>query len=123
LPLFAEVCEKGFEQQQTPEQIVDFFATKFLDSPSEATRIDLLFRFIQYIERQVVLFDAIEDAAFSIINNLEGRGSLRDMKDKAESQGKAATLHDFLKEFKVRTVLTAHPTQFYPVRYWGSSPT
>jgi len=114
LPLFAEVCEKGFEQQQTPEQIVDFFTAKFLENPSEATRIDLLFRFIQYIERQVVLFDAIEDAAFSIINNLEGRGSLRDMKDKAESQGKAATLHDFLKEFKVRTVLTAHPTQFYP---------
>lgn len=114
LPLFAEVCEKGFKQQETPKQIVDFFTAKFLENPSEATRIDLLFRFIQYIERQVVLFDAIEDAAFPIINNLEGRGSLRDMKDKAESQGKAATLHAFLEAFKVRTVLTAHPTQFYP---------
>jgi phosphoenolpyruvate carboxylase len=35
-----------------------------------------------------VLFDAIEDAAFSIINNLEGRGSLRDMKDKADAKAK-----------------------------------
>ncbi len=114
LPLFAEVCEKGFKQQETPKQIVDFFTAKFLENPSETTRIDLLFRFIQYIERQVVLFDAIEDAAFPIINNLEGQGSLRDMKDKAESQGKIATLHAFLEMFKVRTVLTAHPTQFYP---------
>lgn len=114
LPLFAEVCEKGFQQQETPQQIVDFFAVKFLDSPSEASRIDLMFRFIQYIERQVVLFDAIEDAAFANINNLEGRGSLRDMKDKAEAQGKIEMLRAFLEMFKVRTVLTAHPTQFYP---------
>ena len=36
-------------------------------------QISLLFRFIQYIERQVVLFDAVEDASFSKINNLDGR--------------------------------------------------
>lgn len=114
LPLFAEVCEKGFKQQETPQQIVDFFTAKFLENPSEASRTDLMFRFIQYVERQVVLFDAIEDAAFANINNLEGRGSLRDMKDKAEAQGKTEVLQAFLEVFKVRTVLTAHPTQFYP---------
>jgi phosphoenolpyruvate carboxylase len=73
-----------------------------------------MFRFIQYIERQIVLFDAIEDAAFSIINNLEGRGSLRDIKEKTEAKNKREELIQFLEEFKVRTVLTAHPTQFYP---------
>jgi phosphoenolpyruvate carboxylase len=114
LPLFAEVCDKGFKQSETPKQIVDFFASKFLENPSEATRIDLMFRFIQYIERQIVLFDAIEDAAFPIINNLEGPGSLRDIKDKAEAKNKIEELKTFLDEFKVRTVLTAHPTQFYP---------
>jgi phosphoenolpyruvate carboxylase len=45
-------------------------------------KIDIMFRFIQYIERQIVLFDAVEDAAFPIVNNMEGRGSLRDIKEK-----------------------------------------
>lgn len=114
LPLFAEVCGKGFKKQENPKQIVDFFAGKFLENPSETDRIDLMFRFIQYIERQIVLFDAIEDAAFPLVNNLEGRGSLRDLKEKAEAKGKTTELQEFLKDFKVRPVLTAHPTQFYP---------
>jgi len=114
LPLFSEVCENGFKKQETPKQIVDFFASRYLDNASEKERIDLMFRFIQYIERQIVLFDAIEDAAFPIVNNLEGRGSLRDIKEKAEAKGKINELRSFLENFKVRPVLTAHPTQFYP---------
>jgi molecular chaperone GrpE (heat shock protein) len=51
-------------------------------------KIDLMFRFIQYVERQIVLFDAIEDAAFPVVNNLEGRGSLRDIKEKSEAKDK-----------------------------------
>jgi len=114
LPLFTEVCEKGFKKQETPIQIVDFFTAKYLDSASEWERIDLMFRFIQYIERQIVLFDAIEDAAFPVVNNLEGKGSLRDIKENAEDKGKVEELKKFLENFNVRTVLTAHPTQFYP---------
>jgi len=114
LPLFTEVCEKGFKKQETPIQIVDFFTAKYLDSASEWERIDLMFRFIQYIERQIVLFDAIEDAAFPVVNNLEGKGSLRDIKENAEDKGKLEELKKFLENFNVRTVLTAHPTQFYP---------
>ncbi|NUY79822.1 phosphoenolpyruvate carboxylase [Flavobacterium sp. MAH-1] len=114
LPLFTEVCEKGFAKQETPEQIVDFFVGKYLDNPTEKERIDLMFRFIQYIERQIVLFDAIEDAAFPVVNNLEGKGSLREVRDAAETDDLRERLKGFLDEFKVRTVLTAHPTQFYP---------
>ena len=29
LPLFSEVCEKGFNKQETPIQIVDFFNKKY----------------------------------------------------------------------------------------------
>lgn len=114
LPLFSEVCENGFKNQQSPEEIFDFFASKYLDQPSEDEKIDLMFRFIQYVERQIVLFDAIEDAAFPVVNHMEGRGSLRDVKEKAEQRTKVKELKAFLKHFKVRTVLTAHPTQFYP---------
>lgn len=114
LPLFTEVCEKGFQKQETPKEIVEFFAKKYLHTDDEADEIDIMFRFIQYIERQIVLFDAVEDAAFPIVNNMEGRGSLRDIKEKSDAKDKIEELKDFLENFNVRTVLTAHPTQFYP---------
>lgn len=114
LPLFADICEKGFSKAHSPKQIVDFFTDKYLENPSEKEKIDLLFRFIQYIERQIVLFDAIEDAAFPIVNNLEGKGSLREVHENAEADDKTEELKTFLENFNIRTVLTAHPTQFYP---------
>ena len=114
LPLFTDVCEIGFKKQETPKEIVDFFAKRYLQSASETEKIDLMFRFIQYIVRQIVLFDAIEDAAFPVVNNMEGRGSLRDIKEKSDAKDKKEELIDFLEDFNVRTVLTAHPTQFYP---------
>ena len=114
LPLFSEVCDAGFKKNWSPKQIVDFFSDKYLDNTSEEMKIELMFRFIQYVERQIVLFDAIEDAAFPVVNNLEGRGSLRDIKEKSEAKDKRDELIEFLENFSVRTVLTAHPTQFYP---------
>nr|WP_315239766.1 phosphoenolpyruvate carboxylase [uncultured Flavobacterium sp.] len=114
LPLFTETCETGFKKQETPKEIFDFFSNKFLNNASETEKIDLMFRFIQYIERQIVLFDAIEDAAFPVVNNMEGRGSLRDIKEKSDAKEKDDELIEFLENFNVRTVLTAHPTQFYP---------
>ena len=114
LPLFTEVCETGFKKQETPGEIVEFFTKKYLHTDSESDKIDLMFRFIQYIERQIVLFDAIEDAAFPVVNNMEGRGSLRDIKEKADDKNNQEELIEFLENFNVRTVLTAHPTQFYP---------
>ncbi|QIH37570.1 phosphoenolpyruvate carboxylase [Flavobacterium sp. Sr18] len=114
LPLFTDICDTGFKKQETPKEIVDFFAKRYLHDPSESDKIDIMFRFIQYIERQIVLFDAIEDAAFPVVNNMEGRGSLRDIKEKSDAKDKEDELVDFLEDFNVRTVLTAHPTQFYP---------
>ena len=114
LPLFTDICDTGFKKQETPKEIVDFFAQRYLHDASETDKIDIMFRFIQYIERQIVLFDAIEDAAFPIVNNMEGRGSLRDIKEKSDAKNKQEELIDFLEDFNVRTVLTAHPTQFYP---------
>jgi phosphoenolpyruvate carboxylase len=114
LPLFNEVCESGFKKNWSPKQIIDSFSEKYIVQFSEKDKIDLLFRFIQYIERQIVLFDAIEDAAFPIVNHLEGRGSLRDIKEKTEAKDKREELRTFLQNFTIKTVLTAHPTQFYP---------
>jgi phosphoenolpyruvate carboxylase len=114
LPLFAEVCDTGFKKEWNPSQIFDFFSEKYLDNQSEENKIEIMFRFIQYVERQVVLFDAIEDAAFPEVNNLEGKGSLRNTYERADSENSLSELKHFLENFNVRTVLTAHPTQFYP---------
>lgn len=114
LPLFKEVCERGFADKKTPTTIISDFFTLYQNNPSLKQQHDLLFRFIQYIERQVVLFDAIEDAAFPIVNNMDGRGTLRSIKEETEAKGRLKELQSYLKRFKVRPTLTAHPTQFYP---------
>ena len=41
LPLFSEVCDKGFKKQETPIQIIDFFASKYMDKAKESDIIDL----------------------------------------------------------------------------------
>jgi len=114
LPLFSEVCDSGFKNNLTPIEIVNSFSQKYLDNVSEEEKIGLMFRFIQYVERQIVLFDAIEDAAFPLVNNMEGKGSLRDVKERADTKEMKQELISFLEDFNIRTVLTAHPTQFYP---------
>ena len=114
LPLFYETCEKGFKAGDNPTTIVETFFKKYQARRSKESQINLLFRFIQYIERQVVLFDAIEDAAFPVVNNMDGIGTLRSLKEAAVAEDKLELLQEYLREFKVRIVLTAHPTQFYP---------
>lgn len=113
LPLFAELCEQGFEKEQSPETIINTFFNTYFHDATDSEKMNVLFRYIQYIERQIVLFDAIEDAAFPIVNNMEGTSSLRAMKDKADSKELRQDLKEFLQKFQVRPVLTAHPTQFY----------
>ena len=114
LPLFHETCVKGFQAGDDPTTIVETFFKKYQARRNEQSQINLFFRLIQYIERQVVLFDAIEDASFSIVNNMEGIGTLRSIKEKAAAQNKFKELRSYLESIKVRIVLTAHPTQFYP---------
>lgn len=114
LPLFHAICEEGFSNKQNPSEIVDNFFKTYQKNLSDKEKINLLFKFIQYIERQVVLFDAIEDAAFPIVNNMDGVGTLRNSKETATIENKEEALKKYLEEFKVRVVLTAHPTQFYP---------
>jgi len=114
IPLFADHCKNGYDQKLDPREITSIFFSRYLPEYDEKEQIDLLFRFIQYIERQVVLFDAIEDAAFGFVNNMHGRGTIRHIKEEASDNLKVDELKHYLNRFKVRIVLTAHPTQFYP---------
>ena len=114
LPIFSEFCRSGYSKKLDPRTIVEDFFLKYCDGYSEDEKISLMFRFIQYVERQVVLFDAIEDASFTKINNMDGVGTLRNLKEQVESSNKKDELKKYLKSFKIKPVLTAHPTQFYP---------
>ena len=114
LPILLQACIDGYVDSKTPMQIVDHFFTQHTNAKDEADKVARLFKFVQYIERQIVLFDAIEDAAFETVNNVEGPGSLKSLINEANFAGKTQVLKSKLKKFKVRVVLTAHPTQFYP---------
>lgn len=110
LSLFATDCEEGFAAGKSPAEIIEgFFAER---NASDA--LDLLFRFVQYVERQVVLFDALEDAAFAEMNDLTGSGTLTQLESAVQQNDRIAEFKQKLDEFSVRLVLTAHPTQFYP---------
>jgi len=114
LPILLQACVDGYAEGKSPMQIIDHFFEQHTQIKTEADKIDRLFKFAQYIERQVVLFDAIEDAAFTTVNNIDGAGSLKALTNEAAFTGKTQALKNKLRKFKVRVVLTAHPTQFYP---------
>ena len=114
LPFFKEYCESGYEKRDNPEEIINKFFNKILPNYSIKQKNELMFHFIQYIERQIVLFDAIEDAGFSYVNNMHGQGTLRYIKEELIGSNNLNKLREYLNNFRVRVVLTAHPTQFYP---------
>ncbi|NEU10462.1 phosphoenolpyruvate carboxylase [Flavihumibacter sp. R14] len=115
LPYFFNHCEEGANQHISPDKIISTFFTAQKGITDETKTVELLFRFIQYIERQVVLFDAVEDAAFSKIKEVEDTVSFNSlMKQASGDENLYQRIVESLREFKLRLVLTAHPTQFYP---------
>ena len=114
LPFVQQYAEDGFEHGKDPQDIVEKFFSDFAPGASREEQFDLLFSFIQYAERQVVLFDSIEDAAFDKVNDLGGKGTVPALLLRASSADKKEKLRRKLENFSVRVVLTAHPTQFYP---------
>ena len=119
LPIMLQTCEEGFAKEKSPIEIIDYFFRQHTEVVDEKEKIDHLFKYVQYMERQVVLFDAIEDAAFTAVNDIEGAGSIKSLIQEAAFSGKMQSLKNKLKDFKVRIVLTAHPTQFYPSSVLG----
>ena len=119
LSLFLLHCEEGFRKEQSPADIINSFFQQYTTYQNEQEQTDLLFRFIQYAERQVVLFDALEDAAFSNVHDMHGIGTLKQLESEVLQTNSQAQLSGKLKDFSIRLVLTAHPTQFYPKEVLG----
>src|SRR6476469_9111242 len=88
LSLLLTDCEEGYRKKLSPVQIIEEFFSKHNPTGTEREKSDMLFRFVQYVERQVVLFDALEDAAFSEITDVNGVGSLKHLESEVIQQGK-----------------------------------
>ncbi len=114
LSLLLSDCEDGFKKRLSPVEIIETFFLQHTTYREEKEKLALLFRFIQYVERQVVLFDALEDAAFTAVHDMAGAGTLKQLELEVLQNHKEKELESKLKDFSVRLVLTAHPTQFYP---------
>lgn len=114
LSLLQNNCEEGFKNRMSPVQIIEEFFEKHTSYAKDQEKADLLFRFIQYVERQVVLFDALEDSAFRDVHDMSGIGTLKHLEAEVMQYGKQESLEKKLSDFSIRLVLTAHPTQFYP---------
>ncbi|NNC95665.1 MAG: phosphoenolpyruvate carboxylase [Chitinophagales bacterium] len=114
LPILHKVCEYGISQSMQPADILKLFFEKHGSDLKSKDQLDLLFRFVQFIERQVVLFDAIEDSSFEDIHNLKGKGTVHELLKFKNQAADRENLLKLLNSYMVRIVLTAHPTQFYP---------
>lgn len=114
LPILTHLCETGYAAGEGPTEIVKRFFERHTELKTEGEQIDFLFKIIQYVERQVVLFDSIEDAAYPEIAEMSDEVPLVECLRRYKAEGKLPDLRQKLSDFGIRYVFTAHPTQFYP---------
>ena len=94
-------CEEGYKKRLSPVEIINDFFEKQTSLKTEAEKLDVLFRFVQYIERQVVLFDALEDAAFKQVNDMGGKGTLNHLVLEVDQLQKQNELAKKLNDFRI----------------------
>ncbi|MRX65242.1 phosphoenolpyruvate carboxylase [Maribacter luteus] len=113
VPLLHHQSLNGLKEGLNPQDILESFFKNYVNIEDEKDQIDFMFRIIQYVERQVVLYDSVEDAAFPKLQEHSDSLSIKDyfqLVNKTKSWDKVA---EKLSNFSARIVLTAHPTQFY----------
>lgn len=113
IPLLHKLSKEGYQKDAEPKEVIEDFLANHTDLKTNKEKFDLLFRMIKYIERQVVLFDSVEDAAFSSLKKQKIENLLQPRNENYQD------LVEHLKSFSARVVFTAHPTQFYPNNVQG----
>lgn len=114
IPVLKQECRHGLETGKDPLKILDTFFKRHTRLATEEEKINFMFRVIQYVERQIVLYDSVEDAAFAKLLPLGNHLSLKNCVQLAEDERCVPRLMETLSHFSIRIVFTAHPTQFYP---------
>ncbi|MBF0106735.1 MAG: phosphoenolpyruvate carboxylase [Deltaproteobacteria bacterium] len=114
LPLLQEACVHGLKDGVSPTDIIDIFLEQHRPRFTEPERISFLFKVIQYVERQIVLIDALEDAVYNSIHRVAGEHSWKHLVEGVHTKELCEHAGSILNDMGIRVVLTAHPTQFYP---------
>jgi phosphoenolpyruvate carboxylase len=113
IPLLLDQCEKGLKEGKEPKEILEVFFSNFVNIQDERERLDFMFRIIQYVERQVVLYDSVEDSAFPKLQKYSSSLTIKDYFELVNRTKNWDKVSKKLSTFSARIVLTAHPTQFY----------
>ncbi len=111
---FQEYARREITIGKSPDQIVNDFLDSIDPSLSFQEKSKILFLILQFLEREVVLLDALEAAAFPLTHDMSGVGSLAHLLRGMGSPKRSRQLSAIIENYKTRIVLTAHPTQFYP---------
>lgn len=114
IPLLQKACKAGLDKGENPKFIIDKFFQNHTQLTSEEEKIDFFFRVVQYIERQIVLFDSIEDARVIQIAKSSNSSAIANYVQKLSPIDEEKVIEK-LNNFGTRIVFTAHPTQFYPL--------
>ena len=104
IPLLHHVCKQGLYTGSDPLEILDSFFKIHANIESEKEKIDFMFRVVQYVERQVVLYDSVEDAAFAQLLQTGDHLSLRDCNHLLAGNKNTCKLSENLSCFNVRIV-------------------
>lgn len=112
LPVFNEYAKREIRNEKNPIAIIDSFWKSNIEIAGN-DQMDFMFKVIQYAERQIVLFDSIEDAIYPTLVEAQDDVNISDIHSIQKAKGLEETFLQKLNEFKVKIVLTAHPTQFY----------
>ena len=99
LSFFLNICEEGYKKKLSPAEIIEEFFLKDTSFKQQSEKLDLLFRFIQFVERQVVLFDALEDAAFKYVQDTGGKGMLKQLEVEVNQNKSEKDLKKKMEDF------------------------
>ncbi|WP_347372750.1 phosphoenolpyruvate carboxylase [Aequorivita sp. Q41] len=112
IPILEKSAKIHLESGKDPITIVDQFYEDYKNLIA-VDKFDFMFKVIQYVERQIVLFDSIEDCISPY--ELEDQDSVlvATLVKKCNTDEEFQKLIQKLNDISVRIVLTAHPTQFY----------
>lgn len=119
LTVFSKDAAEKIKLGKHPRDIVEQFFKKNINPHSPEEKISTLFTMLQFVERQVVLFDALEDAAYAQTHRLDGAGTLVNLINKTIHFNHQPAFIKEVENYRIKLVLTAHPTQFYPYPVLG----
>lgn len=112
LPVLSKHVKEGLDKGQEANQILNEFFQSIDSISSEQEQLDFMFKVVQYIERQVVLYDAVEDAAFPEMQKQTSKPTIQSLLTPSAGHTPEEAI-EALNDFSTRLVFTAHPTQFY----------